>query len=144
MSTRTMDRAWVTQCALSRICGVCERPLGRPIAFVGTVEEEYVLVLLGLAVVEAGRELLRWTVTRGVHDGLVAGQPPIPDTEHPAGALSYVTDRAPSGATGSHCSFAGSQRSRRASRSQDSGWRGSSTRVTASTRRRVRKVSICR
>ena len=39
MSTRTMDRAWVTQCALSRICGVCERPLGRPIAFVGTVEE---------------------------------------------------------------------------------------------------------
>ena len=39
MSTRTMDRAWVTQCALSRICGVCERPLGRPIAFVGTAEE---------------------------------------------------------------------------------------------------------
>ena len=34
-----MDRAWVTQCALSRICGVCERPLGRPIAFVGTPEE---------------------------------------------------------------------------------------------------------
>ncbi|WP_155992861.1 hypothetical protein [Nocardioides sp. URHA0020] len=36
---RTMDRAWVTQCALSRICGVCGRPLGRPIAFVGTAEE---------------------------------------------------------------------------------------------------------
>ena len=26
----------VTQCALSRICGSCGRPLGRPIAFVGT------------------------------------------------------------------------------------------------------------
>ena len=39
MSVRAMDRAWVTQCALSRICGVCERPLGRPIAFVGTPEE---------------------------------------------------------------------------------------------------------
>ncbi len=26
----------VTQCALSRICGVCGEPLGRPIAFVGT------------------------------------------------------------------------------------------------------------
>ena len=39
VSTRTMDRAWVTQCALSRICGVCARPLGRPIAFVGTPEE---------------------------------------------------------------------------------------------------------
>lgn len=28
--------ARVTQCALSRICGSCGRPLGRPIAFVGT------------------------------------------------------------------------------------------------------------
>ena len=35
----TMDRKWVTQCALSRICGVCSRPLGRPIAFVGTATE---------------------------------------------------------------------------------------------------------
>jgi hypothetical protein len=26
----------VTQCALSRICGVCARSLGRPIAFVGS------------------------------------------------------------------------------------------------------------
>ena len=39
MSAPTMDRAWVTRCALSRICGVCARPLGRPIAFVGTPEE---------------------------------------------------------------------------------------------------------
>ena len=39
LSTLTMDRKWVTQCALSRICGVCARPLGRPIAFVGTAEE---------------------------------------------------------------------------------------------------------
>lgn len=39
MSVATMDRKWVTQCALSRICGVCARPLGRPIAFVGTAEE---------------------------------------------------------------------------------------------------------
>jgi hypothetical protein len=38
-SIDTMDRKWVTQCALSRICGVCARPLGRPIAFVGTAEE---------------------------------------------------------------------------------------------------------
>jgi hypothetical protein len=39
MSAATMDRKWVTQCALSRICGVCARPLGRPIAFAGTAEE---------------------------------------------------------------------------------------------------------
>ncbi|HEY0950216.1 hypothetical protein [Nocardioides sp.] len=31
--------AWVTQCALSRICGGCAQSLGRPIAFVGTPEE---------------------------------------------------------------------------------------------------------
>ena len=31
--------ARVTQCALSRICGSCGRPLGRPIAFVGTARE---------------------------------------------------------------------------------------------------------
>lgn len=36
---REPTRAWVTQCALSRICGVCEGGLGRPIAFVGSVEE---------------------------------------------------------------------------------------------------------
>ncbi len=29
----------VTQCALSRICGVCGRPLGRPVVFVGTPTE---------------------------------------------------------------------------------------------------------
>ena len=39
MTVQTMDRKWVTQCALSRICGVCARPLGRPIAFLGTAEE---------------------------------------------------------------------------------------------------------
>ena len=33
------DRRWVTQCALSRICGVCAESLGRPVVFVGTPEE---------------------------------------------------------------------------------------------------------
>ncbi|MCW2833430.1 MAG: hypothetical protein JWN68_1383 [Nocardioides sp.] len=36
---REATRAWVTQCALSRICGVCEGGLGRPIAFVGSLAE---------------------------------------------------------------------------------------------------------
>lgn len=31
--------SWLTQCALSRICGGCAQSLGRPIAFVGTPEE---------------------------------------------------------------------------------------------------------
>ncbi len=29
----------VTQCALSRICGVCAESLGRPVVFVGTTDE---------------------------------------------------------------------------------------------------------
>lgn len=32
-------RRWVTQCALSRICGSCAESLGRPIAFLGTPQE---------------------------------------------------------------------------------------------------------
>jgi hypothetical protein len=36
---RLMTKSWVTQCALSRICGVCAETLGRPIAFRGTPQE---------------------------------------------------------------------------------------------------------
>ena len=39
MTDRLMTRAWATQCALSRICGVCGESLGRPIAFLGTGQE---------------------------------------------------------------------------------------------------------
>src|SRR4051795_29604 len=35
-----LDHRRVTQCALSRICGVCGAGLGRPIAFLGSPEEE--------------------------------------------------------------------------------------------------------
>jgi len=36
---RLHERSWVTQCALSRICGGCAMSLGRPIAFLGTPDE---------------------------------------------------------------------------------------------------------
>ena len=39
-SARSLDHRRVTQCALSRICGVCGSGLGRPIAFLGSAEEE--------------------------------------------------------------------------------------------------------
>lgn len=35
-SARTLEKRRVTQCALSRICGVCGAGLGRPIAFLGS------------------------------------------------------------------------------------------------------------
>ena len=38
-SVRTLDKRRVTQCALSRICGVCGSGLGRPIAFLGSPRE---------------------------------------------------------------------------------------------------------
>lgn len=38
-SVRVLDHRRVTQCALSRVCGVCGAALGRPITFVGSAEE---------------------------------------------------------------------------------------------------------
>jgi hypothetical protein len=35
-SVRELDKRRVTQCALSRICGVCGAGLGRPLAFLGS------------------------------------------------------------------------------------------------------------
>src|SRR4051794_28235905 len=71
-----------------------------PCIAIGTVEEDYVLKMLVNVAVEAGREMLCWTVTRGVYDGLVSGQPPVPHTEHPAAALAHLCDRGPAGAAG--------------------------------------------
>ncbi len=34
-----LDKRKVTQCALSRICGVCAGSLSRPVAFLGTLDE---------------------------------------------------------------------------------------------------------
>ena len=38
-ASRIQDRRWVTQCALSRICGGCAMSLGRPVAFLGTPDD---------------------------------------------------------------------------------------------------------
>jgi hypothetical protein len=38
-SAVALDKRRVTQCALSRVCGVCGAGLGRPIAFLGSDEE---------------------------------------------------------------------------------------------------------
>jgi hypothetical protein len=39
-SLAELNKARVTQCALSRICGACGAGLGRPVAFVGTRAED--------------------------------------------------------------------------------------------------------
>jgi hypothetical protein len=38
-SARSLDGRRVTQCALSRVCGVCGSTLGRPLAFLGSRAE---------------------------------------------------------------------------------------------------------
>ena len=38
-ASRLHDRRWVTQCALSRVCGGCAMSLGRPVVFLGTPDE---------------------------------------------------------------------------------------------------------
>ena len=38
-SVRDLDKRRVTQCALSRVCGVCGASLGRPLAFIGSRSE---------------------------------------------------------------------------------------------------------
>jgi hypothetical protein len=38
-ASRIHERRWVTQCALSRVCGGCAMSLGRPVVFLGTPEE---------------------------------------------------------------------------------------------------------
>ena len=39
VTVRDLDKRRVTQCALSRVCGVCGASLGRPLAFVGSRRE---------------------------------------------------------------------------------------------------------
>lgn len=39
VSAAALDKRRVTQCALSRVCGVCGAGLGRPITFLGTADE---------------------------------------------------------------------------------------------------------
>ena len=39
LSARDLDKRRVTQCALSRTCGVCGAGLGRPLAFLGSRRE---------------------------------------------------------------------------------------------------------
>ncbi|MET1059079.1 MAG: hypothetical protein ABWX84_05755 [Nocardioides sp.] len=38
-SARALDKRRVTQCALSRVCGVCGSVLGRPLVLIGTARE---------------------------------------------------------------------------------------------------------
>src|SRR5687768_8317103 len=61
-----------------------------PCLAIASFEEDYVLGLLRQVAVERGWDLWMWSVTRGLRDGLIAGTPPVPDTDHPAAALYHI------------------------------------------------------
>jgi SpoVK/Ycf46/Vps4 family AAA+-type ATPase len=67
---------------------------------ISTPEEEYVLTMVRELAVERGQELWVWSVTQGLREGLLAGSPPSPDSEHPAAALYLITQGRPQGQQG--------------------------------------------
>jgi len=68
-----LDHRRVTQCALSRVCGVCGAVLGRPIAFIGPEDEANRMAFHFPAThLECAERLLE--AYAGVHAG-VLGQP---------------------------------------------------------------------
>ncbi len=69
-----------------------------PCVSILTYEEDYALSVVREAVVEQGWEMMLWTVTSGLRDGLIENSASIANTEHPAGALCHLCqDRAKKG-----------------------------------------------
>ena len=62
-----------------------------PCVFIPSLEEDEALAVVRNAVVNMPYVLRLWSIVGGVRDGLIAGPPPIPETEHPAAALYYFT-----------------------------------------------------
>ncbi|MFQ5429036.1 MAG: AAA family ATPase [Phycisphaerae bacterium] len=60
-----------------------------PCILIPTCEESYVLGLIRSVVTRSPQVLRIWSLNGGVRDGLLADQPPVPETEHPAAALYY-------------------------------------------------------
>ncbi|MCG8405258.1 MAG: AAA family ATPase [Phycisphaerales bacterium] len=64
--------------------------LGRyPCISIVTQEETYALGLIREVVLRSPYHLKIWSMNGGIRDGLLADQPAIPETEHPAAALYY-------------------------------------------------------
>lgn len=66
---------------------------------VTTPDEDHMLMLLANVAIETQHELLVWSVTRGLRDGLIAGAPSQKDTEHPAAALYSLAHQRHAGRT---------------------------------------------
>lgn len=58
-----------------------------------TFEEDEALAMVRDAAMALGRPLFVWSVSGGLQDGLLAGTPPIPNTDNPIAALNDIAAR---------------------------------------------------
>lgn len=63
---------------------------GHPCISVVTLEEDYALGLAREAAEKLNRPLIMWSLSGGVQDALVLGNPPIPDTADPIDGLAHL------------------------------------------------------
>ncbi len=56
-----------------------------------TLEEHYALSLVREAAMNLGRGLWQWSITEGIRNGIVSGEPGLKNTENPAAALYTFT-----------------------------------------------------
>lgn len=66
-----------------------------PCITIATYEEDHALDSLREAARELRHDLLIWTISGGLRDGLLAGEPAVNDTDHPAAALYHLAHQRP-------------------------------------------------
>lgn len=63
--------------------------------YIPTYEEDYALETVRAVASERTTHFLVWSVTRGLYDGLLQDEATIPDTSHPAGAMTHLALHTP-------------------------------------------------
>jgi ATP-dependent 26S proteasome regulatory subunit len=66
-----------------------------PCVHLPTFEEEHALEVVRTVAAEQKRHMLVWSVTQGLQDGVLRDGTVIPDTAHPAGAMTHLAQHAP-------------------------------------------------
>ena len=67
----------------------------QPCVVLSTTEEEYALEVIREAAEAEQREVLVWTITTGLRDGMIQNAVAIADTAHPAGAMTWLLTAPP-------------------------------------------------
>src|SRR5687767_7479190 len=66
-----------------------------PCVFVPTLEEPHALDVIRACALELQMHALQWSVTGGLRDAVIRDEQTIPDTSHPAGALTHLSQHTP-------------------------------------------------